>query len=312
MKKPSTRTVSSGPILRHDTALRFAEVHSGLSALVADQASDPVTSRQFDGLWLSSLTGTASYGMPDLEMSLVDGRMSVLEQVTRVTSKPIIVDGGTGGDETTVRFLCETLQRFGVQILVLEDKAFPKRNSLVGSDQELLSADEFCEKIWAAKDAAQEPDFQVVARLESLISGMGMEDALARAIAYRKAGADGLLIHSRSPSQAEVIEFANRFRQIHPDVPLICVPTTYHGATARELFVNGFQGVIYANHLLRAAHAAMEDVCHAILRHDGTGSVEARISPVKTIFQVTGYTKEMARLAERSQARASISAEAAQ
>ena len=280
--------------------LRLIEVHNGLSTIIANEARNVETGLQFDGVWISSLTSTASFGLPDLDLSIIDSRLSVIEQVTRTSARPVVIDGSTGGDASSVVYLCKGLMRFGVSAVIFEDKAYPKRNSLVGSDQQLLDPYEFCEKIAAGRDAAAKGDLMILARIESLISGEGLEDALRRAAIYVSAGAEGILIHSRAKTASEITLFARRFSTQYPAVPLFCVPTTYHTERATALFASGFDAVIYANHLLRAAHAAMERACVSILTNDCSSLIEPEIASTGRIFNDVGYTAEMQRLSERS------------
>jgi phosphoenolpyruvate phosphomutase len=282
--------------------LRFMEAHNGLSALVAGSARDNITDAEFDGVWVSSLTCTAAAGLPDLEMSIIDNRVAAIREIAQISVKPVLVDGDTGGDTSALRYFCRALERIGVGGVIVEEKALPKRNSLDDGPQSLAKPHEFAAKLMAAKEVLEGPDFMVLARLESLISGRGMPDALRRADTYVRAGVDGILIHSKSRSDREVIEFARTFRSAHPSAPLFCVPTTYHTATASSLFEAGIQGVIYANHQLRAAHAAMRATCLSILKHDRSSEVEAEITPAKQILDEVGYTAEVTRIAaiERS------------
>jgi phosphoenolpyruvate phosphomutase len=287
-------------VLAEGRKLRLIEVHSGLSTIIANEAQDKRSGLQFDGVWISSLTSMASFGLPDLELSVLDSRLSVIEQVTRTSAKPVVVDGATGGDVSSVRYLCQALMRFGVGAVIFEDKAYPKRNSLVGSDQRLMDPYEFAEKIATARDAVGNGGLMILGRIESLISGESLEDALHRAAIYVAAGAEGILIHSKAKTAGEITAFAHRFRARYPAIPLFCVPTTYHGETAAGLFAAGFDAVIYANHLLRAAHAAMERACVSILANDLSSVIEPEIASTERIFDDVGYTAEMQRLSARS------------
>jgi len=300
---PSADRRSIKRMLAEGTRMRLIEVHNGMSTIIANSARDPDTSLQFDGVWISSLTCMASFGLPDLELALVDNRLNIIEQVTRVSNKPVVVDGGTGGDASSLRYLCGSLQRLGVGAVILEDKAYPKRNSLVASNQELMAPEEFAEKIWTAKDAVGNGDLMIIGRIESLISGEGVEMAASRARSYVAAGADGILIHSKASTANEIVAFAEVVRGDLAGVPLFCVPTTYYGETAGALFAAGFQGVIYANHQMRAAHAAMERACISILSNDCSTSIERDITPTRRIFDDVGYTTEMQRLEDRARER---------
>lgn len=277
---------------------RFMEAHNGLSARVACTSRDDHTQTEFDGIWVSSLTCTAASGLPDMELSIIDNRLRVISEIVEMSSKPVIVDGDTGGDISSLRFFCKALERMGAAGIVVEEKAIPKRNSLDDASQSLADPIEFAAKLSASKDMLKNPDFMVFARLESLTCGRGMEDALHRAEIYAGADVDGILIHSKSKEDSEVIDFVTRFRQIHNDIPIICVPTTYHAASAQSLFSSGIQGVIYANHQLRAAHAAMRSTCLSILQNDCSSAVEGDITSTRQLFDEVGYTAEVARIAE--------------
>lgn len=277
---------------------RFMEAHNGLSALVACTTRDEATKAEFDGVWVSSLTCTAASALPDLELSIIDNRLRVISEIVETSSKPVVIDGDTGGDISSLRYFCRALERMGAAAVVVEEKAIPKRNSLDDASQGLADPHEFAAKLQASKEALRGPDFMVVARLESLTSGLGMEDALHRARIYAEAEVDGILVHSKSKDDGEVLEFAARFRQLYNHIPIFCVPTTYHAATAGGLFASGIQGVIYANHQLRAAHAAMRGACLSILKNDCSSAIESGITSTKQLFDEVGYTAEVARVTE--------------
>lgn len=285
-------------MLANGGGYRFMEAHNGLSALVACTTRDDETQAEFDGVWVSSLTCTAASALPDLELSIIDNRLRVINEIVETSHKPVVVDGDTGGDISSLRFFCRALERMGAAAVVVEEKAIPKRNSLDDARQGLADPHEFAAKLVASKEALRGPDFMVVARLESLTSGLGMDDALYRARIYADAAVDGILVHSKSKDDGEVIEFATRFRQLYNDIPIFCVPTTFHAATAGSLFNGGMQGVIYANHQLRAAHAAMRGACLSILRNDCSTAIESGITSTKQLFDEVGYTAEVARISE--------------
>lgn len=274
------------------------EAHNGLSAMIACASHDDETQAEFDGIWVSSLTCTAASGLPDLELSIVDGRLRVISEIVDAATKPVLVDGDTGGDISSLSYFCKALERMGVAGIVVEEKAIPKRNSLDDASQALADPVEFAAKLAAAKDVLRDPDFMVIARLESLTSGLGMKEAIRRAEIYANDNVDGILIHSKSKDDKEVVEFSRYFREHYSHIPVFCVPTTYHHTTAQEIFAAGIQGVIYANQQLRAAHAAMQNACLSILRNDCSTKIEAEITSTKQLFDEVGYTGEVARIAE--------------
>jgi phosphoenolpyruvate phosphomutase len=259
-------------LLREKQCIRVMEIHNPISAMIAenacviDQDGRPV---EFDAFWSSSLTDSASRGLPDIEVLPPRVRLAGIVDAFSVTAKPLIMDADTGGPREHFELFVRDIERQGVSALIIEDKCGLKQNSLLGasSRQRLADVGEFCEKIGAGKAAQATGDFQIFARLESLILGAGIDDALLRAHAYLEAGADGIMIHSRRCDGAEVLEFTARFRDRHPDVPLIAVPTAYPGLHVDELARAGVNVVIYANHMLRASLKAMQEVCETILRH---------------------------------------------
>ncbi|HCN61930.1 MAG TPA: hypothetical protein DIT33_00850 [Pseudomonas sp.] len=283
------------PMLRHlltaGHGIRVIEAHSGLSALIGSEtclASGEAL--QFDALWVSSLTSSAAQGLPDIELYLLERRIALIEDICQVSSKPIIVDGDTGGDAANLRYLVARLEAMGVSALVIEDKLSPKRNSLCSQSSHLLEDPRrFAQKISDAQTARLTSDFMVFARIESLIAGETVEDALARARSYVEAGASGLMIHCKDQTPRRVIEFLHRLRAHGFEHPVICVPTTYNNLSARQLFVHGASIVVYANHLLRAAHFAMCEVCKELLRNDKAAEVEKCCTSVDELLRLVGY-----------------------
>jgi len=273
------------------------EAHNGLSALVAQDAAVPLSDGstcEFDGFWASSLTDSASKGYPDAEIVSWDSRFRTIQDMLLVTSKPMIVDGDTGGDATQFEYLSSTLERMGVSAVIIEDKVFPKRNSLdEAATQTLEHPQVFANKIRRGKSALISKDFMIFARLESLIANKGVEDALERARIYLEAGADGILIHSKQKSADEIFRFTSEYARLFPDPntrkPLVCVPTTYNNTYEETLVGNGFNIIIYANHQLRSAYKAMKETCLSILEHSRGMEADALCAPVKTIFDVVGF-----------------------
>jgi phosphoenolpyruvate phosphomutase len=278
-------------LMRTKKCIRVMEIHNPISAIIAENAcviDEDGQSVEFDAFWSSSLTDSASRGLPDIEVLPTIVRLVGIDDVFSVTSKPLIMDADTGGPREHFELWVRDIERHGVSALIIEDKCGLKQNSLLGasSRQQLADVGEFCEKICAGKAAQATSDFQIFARLESLILGNGIDDALMRARAYLEAGADGIMIHSRRCDGGEVLEFTSLFRSRHPEVPLIAVPTTYPGLRVDELAQAGVNVVIYANHMLRASLKAMQEVCETILRHGRAFEAEELCASLKDILHL--------------------------
>ena len=203
-----------------------------------------------------------------------------------VTTKPIIFDGDTGGLTEHFVYTVRSLERMGVSAIIIEDKTGLKKNSLFGTEVEQTqdSIEDFCAKIRAGKQVQLSDDFMIIARIESLILGKGMEDALRRARAFRDAGADGIMIHSRKKEPDEILAFCDAFRAEDPDTPLVVVPSSFNTITEGELAVHGVDIVIYANQLLRAAFPAMENVAKSILRNHRAKEIDDDLMPIREII----------------------------
>lgn len=299
---PEVRRPALREMMRSGRGLRLIEAHSGLSAVLGSRACVIGKGTEFDGLWVSSLTSSAVQGLPDVEMYFIERRLDLLQEICASSHKPVVVDGDTGGDQTHFKYLVSRLEALGVSAVIIEDKCHPKRNSLASAPHHLEDPAVFAAKIALGKGVARSPDFMVFARLESLIAGSTIEDALERARIYVDAGADGILIHSKATSPEPIFEFADRYRALAERdgsrVPLVCVPTTYNSVTAEELFRRGLQIVIYANHLLRASHYAMARVCESLLAHDRSTEVDNVCSPVVTLLDQLGHSDVLSDVAE--------------
>lgn len=285
---PETRRQRLQHGLRSGNVLRVLEAHDGLSALIAEKASYTVGDeiRRFDALWISSLCDSTAKGKPDIELVDLTTRLQTVSAVIDVTTKPIIFDADTGGLPEHFAYNVKTMERFGVSAVIIEDKKGLKRNSLFGTEVEQHQEDieMFCEKIRVGKRSVSTSNFMIIARVESLILDMGMEDALKRAIAYTQAGADGIMIHSCKKTPDEIFEFCDRFRAQDRATPIITVPTTYHTVTEKELQDHGANVVIYANQPLRAAFPAMQKVAESILEHGRSLEADAFCTPIKEIL----------------------------
>ena len=274
---------------------RFIEAHNPLSALVAEHAAMDVNGKikQFDGFWSSSLTDSTARGKPDIEALDISSRLSNVNDIFDVTVNPLIFDGDTGGKPEHFELNVRTMERLGISAVIIEDKAGLKKNSLLGNEvcQTQEDIDVFCDKIRIGRAARVSDDFMVIARIESLILEKGMNDAVGRAQSYVQAGVDGVMIHSRRKEPAEVFEFARIFRTDFTDVPLVCVPTSYNTVTEEVLAEHGFNIVIYANHLLRAAYPAMSHVANEILRNSRSSEAEKNLMGIKEILKLIPGTR---------------------
>ena len=251
--------------------VRILEAHNGLTGLIVEKTSIEKDGRklEFDGIWESSLTDSTAKGKPDTELVDFSSRFSTIEEILEVTTKPIIVDGDTGGRIDHFKFRVKTLERLGVSAIIIEDKIGDKRNSLFGTtvSQEQDSIEHFSQKIHEGKQSQITTDFMIIARVESLILKKGMADALKRTEAYIAAGADGIMIHSKEKDGKEIIEFCEKFQKFETKVPLIVVPSTYAHMTESELQDLGINVIIYANHLLRSAYPSMIKAAQSILEN---------------------------------------------
>ena len=259
-------------------ALSFLmEAHNGLSAKIAEEAG-------FEAVWASGLTISASLGLRDSNEASWTQVLEVLEYMADAVGAPILVDGDTGyGNFNSVRRLVRKLGERGIAGVCLEDKLFPKTNSFIGEGQPLAEVDEFCGRIRAGKDSQTDDDFSLVARTEALISGRGLAEALRRAEAYRLAGADAVLIHSKQSTATEILAFA---REWAGRAPLVIVPTMYYATPTEAFREAGISAVIWANHLLRASVTAMQETARRIARDESLIHVEGRVATVKDIFRL--------------------------
>ncbi len=292
---PDVRLKRLRRLINAKKIVRICESHSGLTGLIIENTSVTVNNakREFDGMWASSLTDSTSKGKPDIEAVDLTTRLHDLNDALEVTTKPVIYDGDTGGKPEHFVFTVRTLERLGISAIIIEDKVGLKKNSLFGTDavQTQDSIDNFCAKLQAGKRAQITPDFMIIARCESLIAGKSVEDAMDRCLAYVKAGADGIMIHSKHRSGDDIKEFCLRFRRVEPNIPLVVVPTTYNHITEDELASWGVNVVIYANHLLRAAYPAMVKCAETILANGRSLETNDMCMPIKQILELIPGTK---------------------
>lgn len=268
--------------------VKAIEAHSGLTGLIAEKTVVAQDGRldQFDAMWVSSLCDSTAKGKPDIELVDLSSRLRTIDDIMEVTTKPIILDGDTGGLAEHFMYNVRTLERMGVSAVIIEDKTGLKKNSLFGTEaaQTQDTIENFCAKISAGKRACLTDDFMIIARIESLILEQGMDDALTRARAYVQAGADGIMIHSRKKDPAEILEFCDHFRQTDPATPIVVVPTSFNAITEEELAAHGVNIVIYANQLTRSAFPAMQRTAEDILRFHRAKEVDDRLLPIREII----------------------------
>lgn len=292
---PDVRLKRLRRLINAKKIVRICESHSGLTGLIIENTSVIVndTKREFDGMWASSLTDSTSKGKPDIEAVDLTTRLHDLNDALEVTTKPVIYDGDTGGKPEHFVFTVRTLERLGISAIIIEDKVGLKKNSLFGTDavQTQDSIEGFCSKIRSGKLAQVTSDFMIIARCESLIAGKSVDDAMERCLAYVKAGADGIMIHSKHRTGEDIKEFCLRFREVEPNIPLVVVPTTYNHVTEDELASWGVNVVIYANHLLRAAYPAMVKCAETILANGRSLETNDMCMPIKQILELIPGTK---------------------
>ncbi|HCR41999.1 TPA: phosphoenolpyruvate mutase [Patescibacteria group bacterium] len=279
------RLIYSKPIVR------ILEAHNGLTGLIAEKikiVDAEGQGREFDGTWLSSLTHSTSKGKPDIQYMDITSMAQTISEIFEIGSKPMIVDVDNGGLAEHFVFTIRTLERLGVSAVIVEDKVGPKRNSLFGTEvkQTQDNVENFCDKIRAGKAAQVTDSFMIIARVESLILGIGLEDALMRARAYIMAGADGIMIHSKNEDPKEVIEFCHAYAQFERKVPLVVVPSSYNTITENELVDAGVNIVIYANQMLRSAYPAMVKTAESILKYQRAFEANEYCMPIKEIIKL--------------------------
>lgn len=270
--------------------IRIIESHNAFSGLIIENLK--VIKKQkfleFDGMWSSSLTDSAIRGKPDNQAVDYSTRISGLNEILEVTTKPVIFDADNGGRIEHISFMIKSLERIGVSAVVIEDKVGLKKNSLfknqTGVKQDTIK--NFCRKITKAKESKISDDFLIIARIESFILNKNMNDAIKRAEAYSRAGADCILIHSKEKNADQIFAFAKKFKKNKFFKPLVAVPSTYSKTYEKDLIKNGFKIVIYANHFLRAIHPAMVDVAKSILINQRSFETEKKISSVNEIINL--------------------------
>lgn len=285
---PQIRMKRLRRLLNAKPIVRILEAHNGLTGLIVENTNVRIGNsiKEFDGMWISSLTDSTAKGKPDIEYVDLTSRLRTIEEILEVTTKPLIIDGDSGGLPEHFVFKVRTLERVGVSAVIIEDKIGIKRNSLFGTSAEQTqdTIENFSYKISQGKKVLITDDFMIIARIESLILKKGVEDALKRAKAYIEAGSDGIMIHSKEKEPTEILNFCNEYKKFTKKVPLVVVPTTYNQIKEDELIKAGANIVIYANHLLRSAYPAMEKVAKSILTNNRSYEASKYCLPVKDII----------------------------
>ncbi len=287
---PDIRLKALKRLLNAKKYLTFLDIHNGLSALIIENLNVNVDgqTREFDGMWASSLTDSTAKGKPDIEAVDVSSRISTLDNILEVSTKPIIYDGDTGGIKEHFQFTVRNLERLGISAVIIEDKIGLKKNSLFGNEVEQTqdSIENFNEKIKAGKVAQVTDDFMIIARIESLILEKGMKDALKRARSYIKAGADGIMIHSRKKDPSEILEFCDEYNKFEERKPLVVVPSSFDSIYEHELSERGVNIIIYANQLLRSAYPAMIKTAESILQNQRALESSSGMMSIKDILEL--------------------------
>ena len=285
---PDIRRGRLKKLLTMKPLINAIEAHSGITGLIAEKTTvlQDGKAYQFDAMWVSSLCDSTAKGKPDIEIVDMSSRLRTIDEIMEVTTKPIILDGDTGGLTEHFVYNVRTLERMGVSAVIIEDKTGLKKNSLFGTEvlQTQDTIENFCEKIAAGKNAKKTKEFMIIARIESLILEKGIEDALKRAFAYVAAGADGIMIHSRKKEPNEVFEFVENFREQDKSTILVVVPTSFNSVTEDEFAERGVNIVIYANHLTRSGFPAMQKTAQTILKNRRALEADQMCMSIKEIL----------------------------
>jgi len=291
LNTPEVRLAKLRKLLRLRPYIRAIDASNGLTGIIAENTrimdEQSMTVKEFDAMWVSSLCDSAFKGKPDIELVDLTSRIATINEIMEVTTKPIILDGDTGGKIDHFPYHVKTLERLGVSAIIIEDKTGLKQNSLFGTDvrQELDEPEQFSLKIKAGKQAQATKDFMIIARLESLIAGKSVDDALMRAAIYIDAGADAVMIHSTAEDGRDIFDFMKRFREYSKDIPIVLVPTTYNRFSEEELHYGGANIIIHANHLLRSAYPAMMKTAASILAQGNSREASNKFCmPIKEVL----------------------------
>ena len=292
---PDIRKATLKRLLDAKDLTRIMEAHNPLSALILENLiiNKDGKIKQFDGFWSSSLTDSTSQGKPDIEALDINIRLNNINNIFDVTTKPLIMDADTGGKIEHFELNVRSMERLGISAVIIEDKKGLKKNSLFGNEvkQEQESKENFTKKIKAGINSRINDNFMIIARIESLILEKGIEDAIDRSKAYIDGGVDGIMIHSKKDKPNEIFEFSKIFRKNHKYIPLVSVPSTYNSVKEEELIKHGFNIVIYANQMLRAAYPAMYKVAESILKNGRSLEADKELIKIKNILELIPGTK---------------------
>lgn len=287
---PDIRRGRLKKVLETKGLITAMEAHDGLTGLIVENTivHQNGGGHQFDAMWISSLCDSTAKGKPDIELVDMTSRFRTIEDITEVTTKPIIFDGDTGGKTEHFVYTVRSLERLGVSMVIIEDKTGLKKNSLFGNEvvQTQDSIENFSAKIRAGKKAQRTKEFMICARIESLILEQGMNDALTRAFAFAEAGADAIMIHSRKKDPSEIQEFIEKFRTKDFTTPIVLVPTSFNSVTEEEWKERGANIIIYANQLMRAEVPAMQKAAEMILENHRAEECDAMLMPFKDIIRL--------------------------
>lgn len=288
---PVNRLIRLSRLINAKKTIKALEAHNGMSALIVENihiTDQKGKNEEFDAIWVSSLTDSLAKGKPDIEIVDRTSRLLTINEIIEVTTKPLIVDGDTGGHVEHFIHTVRSLERLGVSAVVIEDKNGLKRNSLHNLPTEHSQEDPsvFAAKIKAGLDVRIHEQFMIIARIESFILGKDVADALERAKIYLSAGASAIMIHSKDPSAKDVKEFAEAYNKFENRKPLMVVPTSYNTFTEEELSSWGVNIIVYANHLLRAAYPAMQHAAESILNNHRSYEVDSNNIPIEDFIKL--------------------------
>lgn len=285
---PDKRRARLKKLINMKGLITVMEAHDGITGLIVEKTTVPYEGgvHQFDAMWSSSLCDSTAEGKPDIELVDMTSRFRHVNEVMEVTTKPIIFDADTGGLTEHFVYTVRSLERMGVSMVIIEDKTGLKKNSLFGTEvaQTQDTIEHFSAKIVAGKKAQKTKDFMICARIESLILESGMEDALERAFAFTRAGADAIMIHSRKKDPSEIFEFVEKFRSQDFTTPIVVVPTSFNTVTEEEFKTRGVNVVIYANQLTRTGFPAMQNAAKAILENHRAKESDDMCMSIKEII----------------------------
>ena len=270
-------------IMNKKSIVKVGGAYDALSAKLVETSG-------FDAIWAGSFAISATHALPDASILSMTDFLRVSENMVDSCNIPVIADCDTGfGGPANVSHAVKKYEKAGIAGICIEDKIFPKKNSLLeNSKQELLSEKDFVAKIIAATEAKKDKEFMIIARTEALIAEEGMNEALIRATAYEKAGADAILIHSKKNSPDEVFEFSKKWEG---KIPIVVVPTSYPSVKIDDLITNNIKMIIYANQSLRAAHFVISKILNELIEKQSQTEITQKISSMEDIFKLQNMYK---------------------